>query len=122
MDLNNIWNSFLEKIKTEIASISYETWFAETKLISLKDNTATVLVPYHSQKKMLIENYKDIIEEIFTEVTGTNFKFSYVIEEEVENNLNINNQIIGVPNNKVFESNLKFVPVTSVNISSIISL
>ena len=106
MDLNNIWNSFLEKIKNEIASISYETWFAETKLISLKDNTATVLVPYHSQKKMLIENYKDIIEEIFTEVTGTNFKFNYVIEEEVENNLNVDNQIIGVPNNKVFESNL----------------
>ena len=75
MDLNSIWNSFLEKIKNEIATISYETWFAETKLISLKDNTATVLVPYHSQKKMLIENYKDIIEEIFTEVTGTNFKF-----------------------------------------------
>lgn len=106
MDLNNIWNSFLEKIKNEIATISYETWFAETKLISLRDNTATVLVPYHSQKKMLIENYKDIIEEIFTEVTGTNFKFNYVIEEEVENNLNVDNQIIGVPNNKVFESNL----------------
>ena len=55
---------------------------------------------------MLNENYKDIIEEIFTEVTGTNFKFNYVIEEEVENNLNVDNQIIGVPNNKVFESNL----------------
>ena len=106
MDLNSIWNSFLEKIKSEIATISYETWFAETKLISLRDNTATVLVPYHSQKKMLNENYKDIIEEIFTEVTGTNFKFNYVIEEEVENNLNVDNQIIGVPNNKVFESNL----------------
>ena len=49
------------KIKNEIATISYETWFAETKLISLRDNTATVLVPYHSQKKMLIENYKGII-------------------------------------------------------------
>ena len=106
MDLNSIWDSFLEKIKNEIAKISYETWFAETKLINLESNTATVLVPYHSQKKMLIENYKDIIEEIFTEVTGTNFKFNYVIEEEIENNLNINNQIIGVPNNKIFESNL----------------
>ena len=106
MDLNSIWNSFLEKIKNEIATISYETWFAETKLINLRDNTATVLVPYHSQKKMLLENYKDIIEEIFTEVTGTNFKFNYVIEEEIENNLNVDNQIIGVPNNKVFESNL----------------
>jgi len=106
MDLNSIWNSFLEKIKNEIATISYETWFSETKLISLKDNTATVLVTYPSQKKMLIENYKDIIEEIFTEVTGTNFKFNYVIEEEIGNNLNEDNQIIGVPKNNLIESNL----------------
>ena len=106
MDLNNIWNSFLEKIKKEVANISYETWFAETKLVNLNDNIATVLVTYPSQKKMLIENYNDIIEEIFTEVTGTNFKFNYVIEEEVENNLNINNQIIGVPKNNLIESNL----------------
>ncbi|MBR6690279.1 MAG: ATP-binding protein, partial [Bacilli bacterium] len=106
MDLNNIWNSFLEKIKVQISDIAFETWFSETKLISLNNKTATVLVPYHIHKKNLSENYSDIIEEIFTEITGTNFKFNYVIEEEVENNLNVDNQIIGVPNNKVFESNL----------------
>ena len=61
MDLNNIWNSFLEKIKNEIATISYDTWSAETKLINLNDNTATVLVPFHSQKKMLIEKGKTIL-------------------------------------------------------------
>ena len=65
MDLNNIWNSFLEKIKKEVANISYETWFAETKLVNLNDNIATVLVTYPSQKKMLIENYKDIIVNLF---------------------------------------------------------
>ena len=64
MDLNSIWNSFLEKIKSEIATISYETWFAETKLISLRDNTATVLVPYHSQKKMLNEKLINIKNQI----------------------------------------------------------
>lgn len=106
MNLDNIWNSFLEKIKNEVSNMSYDTWFAETKLIELRDNTATVLVPYPSQKKMLVENYKDIIEEIFTEVTGSNFIFNYVIEEEIENNLNINNQVIGVPTNKNFNSNL----------------
>lgn len=106
MDLNNIWNSFLEKIKVQISDIAYDTWFSETKLISLNNNVATVLVPYHIHKKNLSENYNDIIEEIFTEITGSNFKFNYVIEEEVENNLTENNQIIGVPNNEIYESNL----------------
>ncbi len=106
MDLNNIWNSFLDRIKDQISDIAFETWFSETKLISLKNNTATVLVPYHIHKKNLSENYSDIIEEIFTDITGSNFKFNYVIEEEVDNNLNDNNQIIGVPNNETFETNL----------------
>lgn len=106
MDLNNIWNSFLEKIKVQISDIAYDTWFSETKLINLNNNVATVLVPYHIHKKNLSENYNDIIEEIFTEITGSNFKFNYVIEEEVENNLTENNQIIGVPNNETYESNL----------------
>ena len=106
MDLNNIWNSFLERIKSQISDIAYETWFSETKLINLNNNIATVLVPYHIHKKNLSENYNDIIEEVFTEITGSNFKFNYVIEEEVENNLTTENEIIGVPSNEVNESNL----------------
>ena len=109
MDLENIWNSFLEKMKTQISDIAFETWFKETKLISLNDNMATVLVPYHIHKKNLTENYSDIIEETFTAITGSNFKFNYVIEEEVENELTGEVQNIGVPNdqnNNYFESNL----------------
>lgn len=107
MDLNNIWNSFLEKIKVQISDIAFDTWFSETKLVNLNNNVATVLVPYHIHKKNLSENYNDIIEEVFTEITGSNFKFNYVIEEEVENNLTESNQVIGVPNNnEIYESNL----------------
>ena len=61
MDLDNIWNSFLEKIKLQISDIAYETWFKETKLINLDNDTATVLVPFHMHKKSLSENYNDII-------------------------------------------------------------
>ncbi len=106
MDLNSIWNSFLSKIKLEISDIAYDTWFADTKLVSLNNNTATVLVPYHIHKKNLSENYNDIIEELFTEITGTNFKFTYVIEEEVANNLTLESEVIGVPNNEIYESNV----------------
>ena len=106
MDLNAIWNSFLEKIKNQISDIAYDTWFSETKLINLNDNIATVLVPYHIHKKNLSENYNDLIEEIFTEVTGSNFKFDYIIEDEVENILTEPEVEIGVPSNENFESNV----------------
>ena len=106
MDLNAIWNSFLEKIRNQISDIAYDTWFSETKLISLKENIATVLVPYHIHKKNLSENYNDIIEETFTDVTGSNFKFEYIIEDEVDNILTQEGDPIGIPNDDDFESNV----------------
>ena len=106
MDLNSMWITFLEKIKTQIADISYETWFSETKLIDISSGKAIVVVPYHIHKKNLKENYNDLVEEIFTEVTGTHFDFEYVLEEEINNNVTITAEDIGVPNNDSFVTNL----------------
>ena len=63
MDTLVIWNSFLEKIKEQVSSLSYETWFKDTKLVSLDNNTATVIVPMNLHKKHLKENY--ILRGIF---------------------------------------------------------
>lgn len=105
MDINKLWDSFLEKIQTKVAKISYDTWFSNTRLYELKNNKAIVIVQMHIQKKNLKENYNDIIEEVFTEVSGSNFKFEFLLEEELNNNIEINTDEIGVPNNN-FETNL----------------
>lgn len=106
MDLNNIWSTFLDKIKSQISDIAFDTWFAETKLVSLDNNVATVMVPYHIHKKNLSENYNDLIEETFTEITGTIFKFNYLIQEEIENNLSLDSDEMGVPSNDGYQTNL----------------
>ena len=103
MDINTIWNLFLEKIKNELDPILYETWFMDTKLYELSDNTAKIIVPMQVHKKHLKENYNNIVEEIFTEITGTNFKFEYLLEEEIQKNIIIDVNKIGVPS---YESNL----------------
>lgn len=105
MDLESIWNSFLDKIKGQMNDISYETWFSESKLVYLKGDTAKVLVPSIVHKKNLSNNYTDLIEENFTELTGSNFKFEFYIEEELETNVVIDTDDIGIPNDK-FETNL----------------
>lgn len=105
MDKEKLWNSFLEKIKGQINDISYETWFLESKLIYLKDDTAKILVPTLVHKKQLSTIYLDLIQENFAELTDTNFKFEILIEEELENNIVIDTDEIGVPNEK-YETNL----------------
>jgi len=107
MDKQILWNSFLDKIKNELSPVTFDTWFAESKIYQISDNIVKIVVPMHVQKKMLSENYNDLIEEIFTDISGSNFKFEYLTEEEVENNIEINTENIGVPAVSNFESNLK---------------
>lgn len=107
MDVTTLWKTFLDKIKTSISPMLFETWFAETKLVEINDTTAKVIVPMHVHKKHLKENYSDLVEQIFTEITGSNFKFEYYLEEELEQNVTISTpEVSGVPEFD-FESNLK---------------
>ena len=106
MDINTIWNLFLEKTKNELDPILYDTWFSETKLYDLDNGIAKIIVPMAVHKKHLKENYNDIVEEIFTEITGTNFRFEYLLEEEIEKNIKIDVESIGVPSFNNFETNL----------------
>ncbi len=105
MDLKNIWSETLKKIKENLSSIVYETWFEETELFSLDNNVAKVKVPTHVHKKYLKENYNDLICEVFNEIAGSNFQFEYYLEEEITENIKIDTDEVGVPALN-FESNL----------------
>ncbi len=106
MDINNIWNSFLEKIKPNLIPVLYDTWFSETKLIELNDECAKILVPMPMHKKHLKENYIELIEKTFTDVTGSIFKFEFVTEDELNNDSIIDIDEIGVPESAIIQSNL----------------
>lgn len=88
MDVESLWNNFLDSIKESISSLSYETWFRDTKLVSLRNNVATIIVPMPVHKKHLVENYKDIIEEKFNNITGGSFSFNFLLEEEWDSQKN----------------------------------
>lgn len=106
MDINNIWNSFLEKMNESLTPVLYEMWFSETKLIELNQEYAKILVPMPLHKKHLKENYIDLIEKIFTEVTGSIFKFEFVTEDDINDETIIDIDEIGVPENNSYQTNL----------------
>ena len=84
MDNEVLWINFLNKIKENISSLSYETWFKDTKLVSTDDDNAIIIVPMPFHKKHLEENYKSIIENTFNELTGGKYNFSFLLDEEWE--------------------------------------
>ena len=106
MNIDDLWNSFLEKIKLRISSLSYETWFKNTKLVSLDNNVAKILVDSPLQKKSLQETWYSTISDIFNEITNTSFDFEFVFEDEINNVISIPMENIGVPMNTPEKSNL----------------
>lgn len=107
MNVESIWEEFLNKIKENTNSMIFETWFMDTKLLELDHGVAKVLVPMHVHKKFLKENYNDLIESTFTSITGSIFLFEYYTEEEIETKVPIDTDHVGIPSIQDFETNLK---------------
>ena len=114
MNTDNLWNEFLDKIKERITPLSYDTWFKDTKLYKLDGGTATIIVPLALHKKHLEENYIDDIEETFNSITGTNFNFKFILENEINETSDNNEEVIigtsnenmGVPHQTSASANL----------------
>ena len=96
MEFDTLWESFLNKIKENISSLSYETWFKDTKLVDLNERQAIVIVPMPFHKKHLVENYNSIIENTFTSLTGKKINFKFLLDEEWEER-KINESNIDIP-------------------------
>ena len=96
--------------KTKLNSLSYDTWFSTSKLVELNEEHAVIIVPTIAHKKHLSESYIDIISDIFNSITGTNFNFEFVLENEY-NNKKITvkkeeEEELGVPYNSSEKANL----------------
>ena len=110
MNIDNIWNKFLSIMKTKLNSLSYDTWFSTSKLVELNEEHAVIIVPTIAHKKNLSESYIDIISDIFNSITGTNFNFEFILENEY-NNKKITvkkeeEEELGVPYNSSEKANL----------------
>ena len=113
MNVDILWANFLTQIKDEFSSLSYDTWFKDTKLLSLQNGKAIVVVPMPIHKKHLADNYSKIIIEKLNNITGTNFELELILNDEIEKyttnkkeEKQKENRESGVPPN-AFQSNLK---------------
>ena len=84
MNVDILFQNALKIIKEELSSLSFNTWFEELKLVSLKDGIATFQVPMAIHKKQLNNNYYDIIKNALNQITGTNFDLEFLLEDEIQ--------------------------------------
>ena len=74
MSNEELWTKFLENIKNEVSDVSLVTWFGEdeTKLYSLKDDIATIVVNQDLTKKHLESHYLDMMTDVMNRITDSN--------------------------------------------------
>ena len=105
MDNNFSWEQFLDIIRSKLSSVSYDTWFKETSLAKMTDDSIDILVPMSFHKDFLNKNYYDLIDNIITSITGKNYDINFVVEEDIVNNDIVNNNSNEKKNNN-FQTNL----------------
>ena len=111
MNIDNIWNKFLDDIKKNVSSWSFNTWFKDSYLAVLNEEHLVIIVPTIAHKKHLSEFYIDIIKEIFNNITGTNFNIEFLLENEFNKNNTVDKikeekEEVGVPYNSPEKANL----------------
>lgn len=84
MNVDILWSNFLKQIKDELTSLSFDTWFKDTKLYKLENGKAYIIVPMPIHKKHLSDNYSDLIIQKLNDVTNTNFELIFLLNEEIE--------------------------------------
>ncbi len=111
MNVTILWDNFLEEIKKEITSLSYETWFQDTHLYALENGKATIIVPMEIHKRHLEDNYKDLIVQTFNNLAGSNFEIEFLLQEEIDEKKEIERRKeeekeVIIPSNNNVQSNL----------------
>lgn len=111
MDTSLLWSKILEKIKSEINSLAFQTWFEETELYDLNNGIARIIVPYPMHKNHILLNYKTTLQNYFLEITGKNIEIELYITEDLENEnknniqFSINNDV----NNNIYNNDNLYV-------------
>ncbi len=113
LKLDDIWAQVQDILRKELNQVSFNTWFANTKLHDITDEKIYLLVPMPLHKRMFSSNYFDIINDAFTSVLGEEKEFECILEEDIKNKTEnlvqevVNNSdVIHSVSNAKYESNL----------------
>ena len=86
MNTEEVWNSFLSKIKSKVSLMTYNYIFKDLKLKSYKNSKIVIIVPNNELLlQNITKNYGSIIEEVLNDITNDTCEIKYVFENDVDN-------------------------------------
>ena len=77
-----LWEKVLKRIKEEVNSLLYTTWFESTKLKRVDGNKFVILVPTEIHRKHLFDKYYELILAKLLKETKEVEEVSFALEDE----------------------------------------
>ena len=108
MKTEDLFAKVLVEVAGEVSQNTYSVWFSKLELVSIVDNLVTIKVPMMIHKETLCNpQYHGIIHDAFFTLTGKDYEFKYVLEEElVDNREDLPNVIEKKEENIIWNTNL----------------
>lgn len=93
METQDIFKNFLLDIQKVVSPSTYSVWFNDLELINMNDKEVQIKVPLQLHKQILKQTYIDLFEETFFSLTGKNYIFTFLTEDEIDNKNDVTNII-----------------------------
>ncbi len=84
LNTKELFQNFLKEVSEIVSPSTYSVWFNGLELISIDDKEITIKVPLPVHKQILKSTYLDLFEETFFSLTGINYSFRFLTEDEIE--------------------------------------
>src|ERR1700752_3599022 len=81
-EVQNLWDKFLDLIKSRVSINTYSTWFQPTRLNRAEGDTLYVQIPSTVFRQVLTRTYGEIVKAVFHEIGSPNMRVQYICTEE----------------------------------------
>lgn len=107
---NNIWGKVLTQIEKRLKNDyhNYSLFYADLKLVEMTDDTMKIIAPSVLVKSYLSNpDHSQLLVEVISDVTGSEFKLSFYLKDEIEVNEITSSSHTAQSGNQTFFNNCK---------------
>src|SRR5690625_3390628 len=83
-NVQDLWQNILDLIKQKISTPSYDTWFKNTSVDQIQEDTIIISAQNSFTRDWLETRYKDLISEACLEITGAELNVKFIIPDSAE--------------------------------------
>lgn len=82
--VNDIWNSIMTILSSELTSTSINTWFSDCKPVEISDNRLVIYTPTEFKRNIISQRFAGTIAAALTELFSSPFELLVLAEDELD--------------------------------------